>query len=193
MASTPSLEQLGALIELARSLGTEELFVHCFTDGRDTLPRDGARFVQTVEGWCAGGRGRSTPAARDSASAGTRARVASVIGRYYAMDRDCRWERIQLAYDLLVHGRAEHHAGTALEAVEAAYGRGETDEFISPTTVGEPAAIGPGDSVLCFNFRPDRMRELTRALAEPGFGQGAEQLPGWSGRGGRLRSSIWRP
>jgi 2,3-bisphosphoglycerate-independent phosphoglycerate mutase len=95
--------------------------------------------------------------------------VGSVVGRYWAMDRDKRWERTQRAYDMLVHGRAEHHADSAVEAVRAAYERDETDEFIEPTTVGEEACIRPGDSVIAFNFRPDRMREITRALAEPGF------------------------
>ena len=85
------------------------------------------------------------------------------------MDRDKRWERTQKAYDLLVHGRAEHHADSGVEAVRAAYERDETDEFIEPTTVGDEACIRPGDSVIAFNFRPDRMREITRALAEPGF------------------------
>src|SRR5205823_5902386 len=89
--------------------------------------------------------------------------------RYFAMDRDGRWERVQRAYDLLVHGRAEHAFDTGADAVRAAYERGETDEFIEPTVVGEEATIGPGDSVIAFNFRPDRMRELTRALADPGF------------------------
>jgi 2,3-bisphosphoglycerate-independent phosphoglycerate mutase len=97
-------------------------------------------------------------------------RIGSVVGRYYAMDRDRRWDRIQLAYDLLVHGRAEHRAKTGQEAAQGAYERGETDEFIKPVLVGESdARIRPGDSVVAFNFRPDRMRELTRALADPGF------------------------
>src|SRR5438045_2475266 len=87
------------------------------------------------------------------------------------MDRDKRWDRTQKAYDLLVHGRGEHHAGTAEEAARSAYDRDETDEFITPTTVGEEACIRPGDSVVAFNFRPDRMRQITRALAEDGFGE----------------------
>jgi 2,3-bisphosphoglycerate-independent phosphoglycerate mutase len=85
---------------------------------------------------------------------------------------------------MLVHGRAEHHAGSGEQAVRDAYARGETDVFIEPTLVGEEASIRGRDSVICFNFRPDRMRQLTRALAEPGFGAGAEALPGWEGRGG---------
>jgi 2,3-bisphosphoglycerate-independent phosphoglycerate mutase len=96
-------------------------------------------------------------------------RIGSVIGRYFAMDRDKRWDRIQKAYDLLVGGRGEHSAASGPEAVHAAYERDETDEFIAATTVGEDATIRPGDSVIAFNFRPDRMREITQALADPDF------------------------
>jgi 2,3-bisphosphoglycerate-independent phosphoglycerate mutase len=171
-----SLEHLRALIALAAKLDTAEVLVHCFTDGRDTAPHSGVHHVELVERWC-----------RDASSAGA-FRVASVIGRYFAMDRDRRWERTQRAYDLLVHGEAPYRADGAVAAVRAAYERGESDEFIEPTVVG-PASDGAGrirvsDSVLCFNFRPDRMREIARALAEPGFGEGEEQLPGWAGRGG---------
>jgi 2,3-bisphosphoglycerate-independent phosphoglycerate mutase len=174
-----SLEHLQALLELASGLGVDELLVHCFTDGRDTLPRSGAGYVELVERCC-----------RELWPDGAvcTARIASVVGRWYAMDRDHRWERVQAAYDLLVHGRAEHRTQTAVEAVLGAYERGETDEFIAPTAVGGEGCIRPWDSVLCFNFRPDRMREITRALAEPGFGDAhppdGEQLPGWKGRGG---------
>jgi 2,3-bisphosphoglycerate-independent phosphoglycerate mutase len=168
-----SLGHLQALIELAGVLGTSELVIHCFTDGRDTLPESGVDHVELLEKWC-----------RELGEKGGSARVASVIGRFYAMDRDRRWERVQAAYDLLVHGRGEHHAATAAQAVRQAYERGETDEFITATRVGEEGHIRPWDSVLCFNFRPDRMREITRALAEPDFGETGEALPGWSGRGG---------
>jgi 2,3-bisphosphoglycerate-independent phosphoglycerate mutase len=140
---------LRALIELGAGLGTEELVVHAFTDGRDTLPTAGAGYVDEVDGWCR--------------KAGN-ARIGSVVGRYFAMDRDQRWDRTQKALDLLQDGRGEHHAATAREAVRAAYDRGETDEFVAPTTVGEEARIRPGDSVLAFNFRPDRMRQLTEKL-----------------------------
>ena len=99
------------------------------------------------------------------------ARIGSVIGRYYAMDRDARWDRVQQAHDLLVHGRAAHHAADGPAAVRPAYERGETDEFVTATTVGAEARIRPGDAVIAFNFRPDRMREITRALAEPGFAE----------------------
>jgi 2,3-bisphosphoglycerate-independent phosphoglycerate mutase len=138
---------LKALVELVGDKG----IVHAFTDGRDTSPTGGAKYLAEVESWGA--------------------RVGSVIGRYYAMDRDKRWERVQQAYDLLVHGKAEHHAATAEEAAKAAYERGETDEFITATTVGEEATIRPGDSVIAFNFRPDRMREITLALCDPEFGE----------------------
>jgi len=145
---------LEALIRLAASLGVPDLVVHAFTDGRDTLPQSGVGFVDTLEGWMS------------DAGAG---RVGSVVGRYYAMDRDRRWDRIQLAYDLLVRGRASQRARSGADAVRAAYQRGETDEFIKPVLVGEEAQIRPGDSVFAFNFRPDRMREITRALADPAF------------------------
>jgi 2,3-bisphosphoglycerate-independent phosphoglycerate mutase len=147
---------LRALIELAAQLEVADLVLHAFTDGRDTLPESGAGYLENVERWM-----------RD-ASAG---RVASVVGRYYAMDRDRRWERIKAAYDLVVHGRAEHRAKSAAGAARGAYERGETDEFIRPVLVGEEGRIRAEDAVLAFNFRPDRMRELTRALAEPEFNE----------------------
>jgi 2,3-bisphosphoglycerate-independent phosphoglycerate mutase len=144
---------LQALIEMAGRRGVEELFLHAFTDGRDTLPTSGAGFLAEAERWLA--------------AAGT-GRVASVVGRYFAMDRDRRWDRIQLAYDLLVHGTAEQRAPSGLEAVRAAYARGDTDEFVRPIMVAEEGRIRLQDSVIAFNFRPDRMREITTALADPG-------------------------
>jgi 2,3-bisphosphoglycerate-independent phosphoglycerate mutase len=149
-------KHLRGLIDLAAGRGVPDLVIHAFTDGRDTLPNSGAGYLETVAEWC------------EEAGAG---RTGSVIGRYYAMDRDKRWDRTQKAYDLLVHGTADHHADTAKEAAEAAYARGETDEFITATTVGDEATIRPGDSVIAFNFRPDRMREITQALADPGFAE----------------------
>ena len=147
---------LRGLIAMAADRGVPDLVIHAFTDGRDTLPHSGAGYLETVAGWC------------EEAGLG---RIGSVIGRYFAMDRDKRWDRIQKAYDLLVHGTAEHHADTAKAAAEAAYARDETDEFITATTVGDEATIRSGDSVIAFNFRPDRMREITQALADPGFGE----------------------
>ncbi len=149
-----SLGHLRALIELAASLEVPDLVLHAFTDGRDTLPKSGAGYLEQVQEWMS------------EAGAG---RIGSVVGRYYAMDRDNRWERVQRAYDLLVHGQAEHTADSGPEAARSAYERDETDEFITPVRVGAEAKIRPGDSVVGINFRPDRMREMTRALAEPGF------------------------
>src|SRR5271163_357247 len=164
-----SLGHLRALIAMGRALGVEDLVLHAFTDGRDTLPHAGAGFIAELD---------RTPGVR----------LGSVVGRYWAMDRDRRWDRTQRAYDLIVHGQAPQHAASGPDAVAAAYERGETDEFIEPTLVGEEATIRPGDSVIAFNFRPDRMRQLTRALAEPSFGEDlpelAHELPGWTGRGG---------
>jgi len=150
-------EHLRALLEMASTAGVEDLVLHAFTDGRDTLPTAGEGFMEAVEGWMA--------------QAGT-GRVGSVVGRYFAMDRDRRWDRVRRAYDLLAHGRGEHHAASAPEALRDAYARGETDEFVTPTTVGErEARIRPGDSVIGLNFRPDRMREISRALADPDFAE----------------------
>jgi len=141
---------LKALVEFAVSTGSDTI-VHAFTDGRDTSPTGGEKYLADVESW--GGR------------------VGSVIGRYFAMDRDKRWDRVQKAYDLLVHGKASRHVDSAPEAARQAYERGETDEFIAATTVGEEAKIRPGDSVIAFNFRPDRMREITLALCDPAFSE----------------------
>jgi 2,3-bisphosphoglycerate-independent phosphoglycerate mutase len=150
-----SLEHLRALIALAASLDVPDLVVHAFTDGRDTLPHSGAGFLASVE------------ASMVEAGVG---RIGSVVGRYYAMDRDQRWDRVKLAYDMLVHGDAPHRADSGEAAALAAYERDETDEFITPKLVGsEDARIRPGDSVFGLNFRPDRMREITLALASESF------------------------
>jgi 2,3-bisphosphoglycerate-independent phosphoglycerate mutase len=142
-----SMDHLKALIELAGRERVPDLVLHAFTDGRDTLPDSGAGYVAEVEGW--GG-----------------SRIATVTGRYYAMDRDKRFERTKLAYDALVEGQAEFSAPTGEAAVRAAYERGETDEFIKPTLIGDEGRIRDGDSVIFFNFRPDRARQLTSALAD---------------------------
>jgi 2,3-bisphosphoglycerate-independent phosphoglycerate mutase len=144
-----SMDHLRSLIELAGREGVDDVVVHAFTDGRDTAPDSGAGHVAQVESW--GG-----------------ARVASVGGRYYAMDRDRRWDRTELAYDAIVNAEAEFSAETGEEAVRAAYKRGETDEFIKPTLVSD-GRIREGDSVIFFNFRPDRARQLTQKLGKAGF------------------------
>ena len=166
-----SMDHLRALIELAADHGVPDIVLHAFTDGRDTLPHSGADYLATVEGWLAAHGGR----------------VATVGGRYYAMDRDRRWPRVKLAYDAIVHGTPAPLGGdpddftgvglttppatSAVDAVTAAYEGGETDEFVRPTLVGDEGRIRDGDAVLFFNFRPDRARELTRALAEPDFAE----------------------
>jgi 2,3-bisphosphoglycerate-independent phosphoglycerate mutase len=149
-----SMDHLRALIELAADQGVGDVVVHAFTDGRDTNPDSGAGYVAELE---------------DALPAHPGARVATVTGRYFAMDRDKRWDRTKLAYDAIVHGEAEHSAQSGEEAVKAAYERGETDEFIKPTLVGDEGRIRSGDGVVFFNFRPDRARQLTRALGEPDF------------------------
>jgi 2,3-bisphosphoglycerate-independent phosphoglycerate mutase len=147
-----SERHLRALIELAGAQDVPDIVLHAFTDGRDTLPTAGADFVAEAEGWLQAVGGR----------------VGSVSGRYFAMDRDKRWERIELAYDAMVEGKAEFHADSGEAAVRAAYGRDETDEFIKPTTVGDEARIRKGDAVIFFNFRPDRARQMSTKLDEFG-------------------------
>jgi 2,3-bisphosphoglycerate-independent phosphoglycerate mutase len=147
-----SERHLEALIELAGAQEVPDIVLHAFTDGRDTLPTSGADYVAEAE-------------ERLRAVGG---RIGTVSGRYYAMDRDKRWDRIELAYDAMVEGKAEFHADSGEAAVRAAYARDETDEFIKPTTVGDEARIRPGDAVLFFNFRPDRARQMTQKLSELG-------------------------
>jgi 2,3-bisphosphoglycerate-independent phosphoglycerate mutase len=142
-----SLGHLEALVRLAREWEVPDLVIHAFTDGRDTSPTSGAASLGKVEGWGFG-------------------RVGSVVGRYYAMDRDGRWDRTEKAVRLLVDGAGDHRADSGEAAVRAAYERGETDEFITPTAVGDEARIRPDDSVIAFNFRPDRMRQITTRLAD---------------------------
>ena len=149
-----SHRHLKALIELAAQEGVEDLVIHAFTDGRDTAPKSGAKMLATVAEWC------------EAAGVG---RIGSVIGRYLAMDRDTRWDRTEKAVELLRRGTAEHEAATGEEACTAAYERGETDEFIHATKIGdEDATIRDGDSVFAFNFRPDRMRQITETLDKDG-------------------------
>jgi 2,3-bisphosphoglycerate-independent phosphoglycerate mutase len=146
---------LHALIDLAKRQGVKRLFVHAITDGRDTSPNGGARYVPLLE--------------RALADAGV-GQVATVSGRYYAMDRDKRWDRTRLAYEAITQGKAEAKATSALSLVEQSYAAGVTDEFIRPGVVtdagGEPVGVlREDDTVIFFNFRADRARQLTRAIA----------------------------
>ncbi len=151
------IEHLYALIDMAITAGVKEILIHAFTDGRDTLPTSGIGFIRQLESFIA-----DKPAVK----------IATVSGRYWAMDRDKRWERISRAYDAIVRGQGEG-AQTAREAVEQSYKINETDEFIKPTVIyngSEPVRrIQDGDSVLFFNFRADRARELTMALTDKNF------------------------
>ncbi|HKB51129.1 MAG TPA: 2,3-bisphosphoglycerate-independent phosphoglycerate mutase [Solirubrobacterales bacterium] len=144
-------EHIEATIELASQEGVPDVVFHAFTDGRDTLPHDARGYLGELERWLR--------------QAG---RIATVSGRYYAMDRDTRWERTKLAYDAIVHARGLHAASSA-EAIEASYERDDTDEFVVPTVIGDYDGVAEGDVAIFINFRPDRARQMTRALAEPDF------------------------
>jgi len=150
-----TMEHLKALITMAKQRGVPRVYIHAFTDGRDTSPTAGEGYVRELEEFlAAGGAGK----------------VATVSGRYYAMDRDKRWDRVKLAYDALVYGQGLREEDAAA-AVRKSYLRGETDEFILPTVVcDEPESrIRDGDGVIFFNFRPDRARELSAALTQENF------------------------
>ena len=144
-------EHVEACIELASQEGVPDLVFHAFTDGRDTLPHGGRGYLAELQRWLR--------------HAG---RIATVSGRYYAMDRDTRWERTKLAYDAIVHARGLR-AASAEEAIAASYERGETDEFVKPTVIGDYDGAAAGDIAIFVNFRPDRARQMTMALADPGF------------------------
>ncbi len=144
---------LYGLLEMAKRMGVENVYVHCFLDGRDTPPASGKDYVAELAAKC------------EEIGVG---RIATLSGRYYAMDRDNRWDRVQKAYDALVLGTGEH-ADCAVCAMQASYDAGVTDEFVLPTVIGEGGRISAGDSVIFFNFRPDRAREITRTLVDPDF------------------------
>jgi 2,3-bisphosphoglycerate-independent phosphoglycerate mutase len=143
-------EHLYALLRMAAKREVRQVWIHAFTDGRDTPPTAGASFVRQLE--------------RQAREIGV-GRVATVSGRYFAMDRDKRWERTQQAWAAMVLGQAAHAAPSGEAAVSEAYARGETDEFIVPTVVAPEGRIAEGDSIIFANFRPDRARQITRALA----------------------------
>ncbi|MGK7346759.1 MAG: 2,3-bisphosphoglycerate-independent phosphoglycerate mutase [Candidatus Nitrospinota bacterium M3_3B_026] len=149
---------LEALLDLAKSVGASKVFVHAFMDGRDTSPTAGVKYIKRLEG--------------HMSRAGVGA-IATVQGRFYAMDRDRRWDRVEKAYNLMVRGEG-HRFESAVEAVRSGYEHGVTDEFIEPSVIvdgdGEPKGlIGDGDEVIMFNFRADRMRQIVHALYDPSF------------------------
>jgi len=163
------IQHLFGLLELAKQHKVENVFVHCFMDGRDTPPHSGRDFIQQLQ--------------QKMRELGV-GKIATVVGRYYAMDRDNRWERIQLAYNALVHGQARHQNLGPVAALEESYQRGVTDEFVEPVVITQEARHGQSaapvgtirddDAVIFFNFRADRARQMTYALAGPEFDKFAD-------------------
>ncbi|MBS0569633.1 MAG: 2,3-bisphosphoglycerate-independent phosphoglycerate mutase [Proteobacteria bacterium] len=149
-----SEDHLFAFLDMARKNGVERVAAHAFLDGRDTPPQSARASLEKLQAKC---------------DALGNARIATVSGRYYAMDRDKRWERVKLAYDAIAEGDAPFHADTALAALDAAYARGETDEFVKPTLIGAATKIADGDAIVYLNFRADRARQLTRVFVDAGF------------------------
>lgn len=151
-----------AMLDVAAAQGVPRVALHAFLDGRDTPPRSAAASLRALGEKCA--------------QVGN-ARIASVCGRYYAMDRDQRWDRVQLAYDAIAHAASNAHAADAQAALDAAYARGENDEFVAPTVIGNGAPVSDGDAIVFMNFRSDRTRELSHAFVDAnfsGFDRGAK-------------------
>ncbi len=147
-------DHIHALLELATRAGLKKIFIHPFLDGRDTPPRSAQHSLQRLQDKCAAlGVGR----------------IATLVGRYFAMDRDNRWERVQQAYDLLAQSKAEYSAPDAMQGLQQAYDRGENDEFVKATVIGDAHAMQDGDVGVFMNFRADRARQLTRALTDDHF------------------------
>ena len=151
-------EHIMAMVELAATRGAEKIYLHAFLDGRDTPPRSAERSLQVFE---------------DKFKALGKGRIASLIGRYYAMDRDNRWDRVEQAYNLLTEANGAFTYATAVEGLQAAYARDENDEFVKPTVICEqdeaPAKMEDGDSLIFMNFRADRAREISRAFINKDF------------------------
>ena len=147
------VDHLWALLRMAKGKGLEKVYIHAFLDGRDVSPTSGRDFVKQCVDKCAEiGVGK----------------IATVMGRYYVMDRDKRWERVQLAYDAMVYGEGIQNPDP-VKAVEKSYDAGVTDEFVEPVVCDRDGTISDGDSIIFFNYRPDRAREITRALVDPAF------------------------
>ncbi len=145
-----SLDHLFALCDIAKEYGLEKVYIHCFMDGRDTDPRSGKGFIERLSGHCEKSAGK----------------IASIIGRYYAMDRDKRWDRVKVAYDLLVKGEGKQ-ADNMVEAMQQSYDEDVTDEFIKPINNATiDGTIKEGDAVIFFNYRNDRAKELTVVLTQ---------------------------
>ena len=147
------IEHLFALLDMAKARGLTQVYVHCFLDGRDVPPTSGKGYVERLQ------------AKLQELGVG---RIATVMGRYYAMDRDSRWERLERAYAAMVYADAPFEDDPAA-AVALSYERSVTDEFMVPVVCMEDATVSEGDSIIFFNFRPDRAREITRAFVDPEF------------------------
>ncbi len=151
------IDHVKGLVQMAKKHGVERLYLHAFLDGRDTPPQSGIKYIKEIE--------------EEMKNVGV-GEIATISGRYYAMDRDNRWERTELAYDALVHGKGQE-ASSAEEAVENSYAEDVVDEFVKPTVImkdGQPTGtIKEHDSIIFFNFRPDRARQLTRAITDQDF------------------------
>ena len=148
-----TVEHLWALLKMAKDKGLEKVYIHAFLDGRDVSPTSGKDFVaQCVEKCAEIGVGK----------------IATVMGRYYAMDRDKRWERLQMAYDAMVYGEGVQNSDP-VDAVARSYENGVTDEFMEPVVCDSQGTISNNDSIIFFNYRPDRAREITRAIVDPEF------------------------
>ncbi len=150
------IDHLKALIDTSESFGIEKSFIHAFTDGRDVDPKSGKGFLNEIDTYCAS----------------KNARLGTVVGRYFAMDRDKRWERVKKAYDLVVHGKGKKFDDVAI-ALQDSYDNNITDEFVEPIVLNENSKIETGDVVIFFNFRTDRGRELTMALSQQDFDEQA--------------------
>ena len=159
-----------AMLELAHRAGVPKVAVHAFLDGRDTPPQSAEPSLRALQALC--DRLGNAPASS--------MRIATVGGRYYAMDRDKRWDRLQRAWDAIVEAESEHRAGDALAALQAAYARGENDEFVAPTVLDGAQPMRDGDAVVFMNFRADRARQLTAAFVDPAFDGFAARRPALS-------------
>ncbi|MFG0818827.1 2,3-bisphosphoglycerate-independent phosphoglycerate mutase [compost metagenome] len=148
------IEQIIAGCQILAEEGVERVYVHAFLDGRDTPPKSADDSISALE---------------DALAQQQCGRIATVIGRYFALDRDKRWNRVESAYRLIMEGKAEHHARSATDALLAAYERGESDEFVQATLIGGAEPIGADDAIIFMNFRPDRARQLCQALISPAF------------------------
>ena len=147
------INHLFALLKMAKDQGLKRVYIHCFLDGRDVSPTSGKGFVEQLKNKC------------EELGVG---KIATVMGRYYAMDRDKRWDRVERAYDAMVYGEGTQNPDP-VDAVAQSYAAGVTDEFVEPVVCDAEGTISDNDSVIFFNFRPDRAREITRAIVDPEF------------------------